>query len=166
MNFRALASLVVLPTVGFGQSPTARLAAAPPTILESGPDTLLWQSVSPATDTDGRAVLVTNTWEELATGLTYFDDARQARIPTVEAFEVSADGRALALRGPHRVAAAPNLHSWGAVEVQTPEGQTFRSHLLGIAYTDPPVAGAFSSPNPGTVSERSSARTGWFGRTR
>jgi hypothetical protein len=73
MNFRPLVALAVLPAVCFAESPAARLAPAPPKIIESSPDTLPWQSASPAT----------------------------------------------------------------AVEVWTPDGQTFRSHLLGIAYTDP-----------------------------
>ena len=35
-----------------------------------------------------------------------------------------------------RVLFAPNLNTAGAIEVQTPDGQRFRSHLLGLAYTD------------------------------
>ena len=47
MNFRALAALAVLPTICFAQSPGARLAATPPKVLESSPDTLLQEGVSP-----------------------------------------------------------------------------------------------------------------------
>jgi hypothetical protein len=97
-----------------------------------GPDQIVWQASTAGPD--GRPPTIT--WTELASGLTYFDDAQQRYAPTVEAFEIDTDGSALARRGPHRVRLQPNLRSWGAVSL-TSQGATFRSHLLGLAYSAP-----------------------------
>jgi hypothetical protein len=58
-------------------------------------------------------------------------------VPTVEAFEVDGQGRAVAERGPHRVVVEPDLWSWGAVQIEGPEGVVLPGHLLGLADYDP-----------------------------
>ncbi len=137
MDLRAWVGLVGITTSLLGQSADSRLAPAAPRVVEAGPDQLHWQHVTASTGEDGSKVLRTNSWTELATGLTYFDQAQRTWVPTEETFSVAADGSAIAARGPHRVVASPALNTWGAIEITDPQGQVFRSHLLGLAYTDP-----------------------------
>jgi hypothetical protein len=42
----------------------------------------------------------------------------------------------VARQGPHQVIFAANLNSVGAIDLLDPRGQRFRSHVLGLAYTD------------------------------
>lgn len=70
---------------------------------------------------------------ELATGLHYLEHGQWRE--TREEFEI-VDGRAVARQGPHRASLAANLHSPGAITLISPAGERFRSHLLGLAYTD------------------------------
>ncbi len=70
---------------------------------------------------------------ELATGLHYRENDQWQE--TQELFEI-VDGQAVARRGPHRASLAANLRSPGAITLFSPSGQRFRSHLLGLAYTD------------------------------
>ncbi len=137
MDFRTWLGLIGLSTSLLGQSADSRLATRVPQVMGSGPDQLHWRHVTASTAEDGSQVLRTNSWTELATGLTYFDQTRQDWVPTVEAFSIAADGSAVAAQGPHRVVASPALNTWGAIVITDPQGQVFRSHLLGLAYTDP-----------------------------
>lgn len=73
------------------------------------------------------------TYTELATGLHYFADGQWQE--TREEITI-VDGVAAARQGPHQAAFAPNLNSPGAIELISPEGHRFRSHVLGLAYTD------------------------------
>ncbi len=70
---------------------------------------------------------------ELATGMHYLEQGHWRE--TREEFEI-VDGRAVARQGPHRASLAANLRSPGAVTLTSPAGERFRSHLLGLAYTD------------------------------
>jgi hypothetical protein len=106
-------------------------------LVEAGPDFLRWSLPENPTGSESVEHLPVRTWVELATGLTYFDSARGVWVPTVEAFEIRADGWAVAARGPHRVAVAPDLRTWGGIQIESADGERLRSHLLGLAYYDP-----------------------------
>ncbi len=70
---------------------------------------------------------------ELATGLHYWEDGRWQ--DSKEEIEI-VNGSAIARHGQHQVIFAANLNSAGAIDMLSPDGKRFRSHLLGLAYTD------------------------------
>jgi hypothetical protein len=53
-----------------------------------------------------------------------------------EEIEIVPAGGAIAQKGQHSVTFAANLNTSGAISLQTPDGKLFRSHILGLAYTD------------------------------
>ena len=103
-------------------------------LLEAGPDHSTWQSITRSLDEFGQQVAVTNTWTELSSGLNFWTDRWER---TVEGFEIAPEGHAVARKGPHRLVLEPNLRTQGAIDLLTPDGRRFRSHLLGLAYCDP-----------------------------
>jgi len=84
-------------------------------------------------DTAGQALLVTNSYVELATGMHYWEDDQWKE--TKEQIEII-NGFAVASKGPHQVVFAANLNSSGAIELFTPDKKTMTSHVLGLAYFD------------------------------
>ena len=76
---------------------------------------------------------VTNQYVEVATGLHYWDQGQWKE--TREEIQI-VNGFAVAQEGPHKLVFASNLNSPGAIDMECPEGKRFRSHILGIAYTD------------------------------
>lgn len=74
-----------------------------------------------------------SSYTELATGLHYWQDGQWADSrEEIEIFQ----GTALARQGQHQVIFAANLNSPGAIDLLAPDGKRFRSHILGLAYTD------------------------------
>lgn len=108
---------------------SAVLGAPAPTVIERGPHYRVWQTVT----AHRNGVYLTNSYVELATGLHYWEDGRwQDANPQIEVV----NGGAVARRGQHQASFARNLNSHGAIELLTPDGKRFRSHILGLAYTD------------------------------
>jgi hypothetical protein len=84
---------------------------------------------------DGRVVEQVRQYTELGTGLHYWDATTGQYKDTEELIEV-VNGFAVAQRGPHKVIFAANPNSPGAVDLESPDGKQFRSHVVGLAYTD------------------------------
>jgi len=84
-------------------------------------------------DNVGQAILVTNSYVELATGMHYWEDNQWKE--TKEQIEII-NGFAVASKGPHQAVFAANLNSSGAIELFTPDKKTMKSHVLGLAYFD------------------------------
>jgi len=100
------------------------LYAAPnaePAVLERGAHHKVIQSESGATYT------------AMADGMHYQSDGQWAE--SREEIELFQDG-AIARQGPHKTVFAPNLKTAGAIELLTPDGKRFRSHILGLVYFD------------------------------
>jgi hypothetical protein len=76
---------------------------------------------------------LTKTQVELATGLHY--RSGEAWLETRALIE-AAPGGAVASYGPHKVAFAANLNTFGAIQMVDENGRQFTSHVLGLAYTD------------------------------
>ena len=70
---------------------------------------------------------------ELQTGLQYWENG--AWLESRELIEIAGQG-AIARHGPHRVVFSPDLHSPGSIDLLSPDGQRFRSHVLGLSYYD------------------------------
>lgn len=115
-------------SMGVTRQPTAAIQ-----IVERGPHHRVWSAVSWETNSAGRVVSRTNSYTELESGMHHFVDGEwlesEARI------EVTADGAA-ALSGQHKVFFAANLNSAGAIDLTTPDGKQFRSHITGLSYFD------------------------------
>ena len=110
-------------------------AAAPiePAIAERGPHHRVWRTVTSSFTQAGREIYRTNSYTELATGMHYFKDGTwQNSKEEIELFE----GGAVARQGQHSVIFLPNINTAGAIDLLAVDGNRFRSHILGVAYTD------------------------------
>ena len=104
-----------------------------PAVVERGPNHRVWQRTITSVLPNGRVAERKSSYTELATGLHYWKDGQWAESKEeIEIFQ----GAAAARQGPHQVIFAANLHSPGAIDLLTPDGKRFRSHILGLAYTD------------------------------
>lgn len=103
----------------------------------------VWQRVVATTQPDGQTRYQTNAYTELADHLCYWDAEAGQWADTLELIEI-ANGYGVARHGAHQVVFAPNINTYGAVEIFMPESRgrnsqvpkPFRLHPLGLAYTD------------------------------
>ena len=102
-------------------------------VVERGPHHRKVVHVSAITAPDGRALWKTNQYTELNVGMHY-----QRNGDWVESKEVIdiVPGGALASHGPHQVGFPANIKTYGGINLLTADGKRFRSHVLGLAYTD------------------------------
>lgn len=108
-------------------------ASASPRIVERGPHHRVVRTVTRRVTPFGREYFVTNAYTELRTGMHYSDNGEwKESSSAIEVFP----GGAIARGGAHQVIWSPNLNVQGAVDMLTPDGKRFRSHILGLAYTD------------------------------
>jgi hypothetical protein len=126
----------LLPTLILLASGAMALAAAPanPVVVERGPHHRVIERTVTEKLPDGRAVERKSSYTELATGLHYLSE-RGEWIESKEEIEIF-EGAAVARQGQHQVIFAANLNSPGAIDLLAPDGKRFRSHVLGLAYTD------------------------------
>jgi hypothetical protein len=109
-------------------------ADALPAIVERGPHHRVIQRTVSERDANGRTIQRLASYTELATGLHYLNE-RGEWTESREEIEIF-DGAAVARQGQHQIIFAANLNSVGAIDLLDPSGQRFRSHVLGLAYTD------------------------------
>ncbi|HEY9175905.1 MAG TPA: hypothetical protein VI136_26795, partial [Verrucomicrobiae bacterium] len=102
-------------------------------VTERGPHHRVWMKVILETNSVGLVEAQTNRYTELATGLHYLQDGQWRE--SKEELELVAGG-AIARQGQHKVRFAANLATVGAVELELPDGQRLRSHVLGLRYYD------------------------------
>ena len=126
--------LICLAASALAQSP----AAGPPEdyqVLEQLPNQKIWARTVARTNEFGEVTVTTNSFVELATGISYLESGRW--VDSVEEFQIDSNGYALAERGQHRVRISPVLNdAQGAVGLLTPDGLRMRSTILGITLTD------------------------------
>lgn len=106
---------------------------AAPVIVERGPHHRTLERISTQKLPNGRTVTQRNSYVELAVGMHFFRDGQW--VESSEEIEI-VPGAALAQKGQHQVVWAANLNTEGAIDLLAPDGKRFRSHLLGLAYTD------------------------------
>ena len=102
-------------------------------VVERGPHHRVWERVEFQPGPEGRRVRQVRRYVELATGLHYWAEGRWQE--SREAIEPWAGG-AVARQGPYKVIFGPNLARAGAIELELPDGQRLRSHVLGLSYYD------------------------------
>ncbi len=104
--------------------------------LESGPHHTTWRDVRVGMDEVGQPTFTTNSWTELSTGLNWLNPATGLYERSMEAFEVTPKGYAVALRGQHRLILAPDINEGGSVDLELPGGQRLRSNPMGLSFFD------------------------------
>lgn len=100
--------------------------------VEAGPHHRVWQTVT--INDQGRAF--TNSYTELATGLSFFDPATGRYEASQAEFQTTKDGHAVANKGQHQVTLAADINSGGSVELITPDGQRLLSNPMGLSFHD------------------------------
>jgi len=105
-------------------------------IIDSGPHHRVWQTVTLSIDDNGKEVAVTNSFTELATGLSYINPKTGKWAESQESFEIARTGEAIAAKGQMQVILAPNINSGGSVDLLTPDEKRFVSNPMGVSYYD------------------------------
>jgi hypothetical protein len=105
-----------------------------PQVVERGPHHRVWQRTVAETQPDGSVAERVSSYTELASGL-HYQNERGEWTESKEEIEIF-QGAAVARQGPHSVIFAAQLNSPGAIDLLSPDGKRFRSHVLGLAYTD------------------------------
>jgi RHS repeat-associated protein len=133
INSRLATAILIMPLSAAGQFREVGSPAS--SIVERGPHHSVHQRTISRISPEGRTYLVTNSFVELASGLNFWNGDQGRWEPSREIIEVFQDA-AVARQGAHKVVWAANLNSPGAVDLETSDGKRFRSHLLGIVFTD------------------------------
>jgi hypothetical protein len=136
MNPSLYVSLLLLP-LGLWAQGTAQA----PVISETGPHHRVLRWSTTERDEAGIEVSVPHQVVELADGLHWFNPLTSRWEESVEAFEITARGYAVARRGPHKVLVAPNLLEHPVVDLELPgvgntAGQRFRSSPRFLSFFD------------------------------
>jgi hypothetical protein len=114
------------------QTPARETLAAE--VLEQSGDSTRWRATIQTTDSSGRARVQSGEYTALKTGGNWYDFAQRRWRATVEEFEITSEGYAVAGQGQHRVSVSPALNDVnGAVRLATPHGQEIRATILGLA---------------------------------
>ena len=112
-----------------------KAAVSEPRIVERGPHHRVWERTITEGLPNGKTVERKSSYTEIATGM-HYQNERGEWIESREEIEIL-DGAAVARQGQVQAIWSANLNSEGAVDVLTPDGKRFRSHIIGLAYTDP-----------------------------
>ena len=102
-------------------------------VTERGPHHRVIERMVRELQPDGTVKERKSSYTELATGLHYLKDGQW--LESKEEIEIF-NGAAVARQGQHQVIFAANLNSPGAIDLLAADGKRFRSHVLGLIYTD------------------------------
>lgn len=124
--------------VSQGQTSIQKAKTAPAdtayAVVERGANHRIWEKTSYEPGPNGQAVPKIHRYTELASGL-HYKDANGQWAESKELIE-SFSGGAIARQGQYQVIFANNLNSYGAIDMQTPDGKRLRSNILGLMYYD------------------------------
>ncbi|MBN9693319.1 MAG: hypothetical protein J0M24_24005 [Verrucomicrobia bacterium] len=99
-----------------------------------GPHDQIVQVLTDDVDSSGTAIVLTNSYVQIQTGLN-FQDEKGDWVPSTPAFEL-VPGAATAWRAQHKVSIAANLNTAEAVAIRLPDDQLLVSNIYGLAYYD------------------------------
>ena len=102
-------------------------------VVSLGPNERLLSRTVETTWQDGSRTKARHYLVELASGMNFMEGG--VWVPTRAIFE-AVPGGAAAVHGQHKILLAANLNTFGAVDLESPGGQHFKSHLLCMALTD------------------------------
>jgi len=130
LKIRTCAGLIALILV------TSNALSGEVSITEKGPNHRVWSKTVQQQLPSGKIITRTvPAYSELATGLHHWSDTQKDWIESSTEIEI-VDGAAMARNGAYRIKWAANANTAGAVDLTSPDGKRFRSHLLGVAFTD------------------------------
>src|SRR5579883_124407 len=117
---------------GSGQT----VASTPPYVVtDVGPFYRVWQRTVPLTNsTTGQITQQVQRYTELEDGIYYPSNGMW--VESQDLIEISSNG-AQAVHGPMQAAFDADITSRGAVTLTSPSGEVFKSHPLGLFYSDP-----------------------------
>jgi hypothetical protein len=104
-------------------------------VIERGPHHATWQRVLSRVE-HGRTIAVTNSYVELASGLSFFNPKLGKWQASREEWQAYSDG-IVAEFGRQKVRLANNLNEGGSVEILTANGEHIVSNPVGIGLYDP-----------------------------
>lgn len=123
-------------TVTPGQTSGSTLSQDTPyAISENEANSRTWERTWYEQQPSGQVVPHVQRYEELATGLNYKDPNTGQWTESSDLIE-QVPGGAVARHGQHTVIFAADLATFGAIDMETPDGQRLQSHLLGLSYYD------------------------------
>src|SRR6266542_4556296 len=138
MKIRFAVFSVLLPLVLNAQlAPTAVNADAGGaklnvTALDANSSAVAW--VEQLTNaTTGQITQRNHNYVQVGSGINYRDEAGQWQ-PSQDLIELTDDGAAAALRGPHKLHFNPNLNTQGVIALTTVSNRVFSSHPLALYY--------------------------------
>lgn len=119
---------------------TARIAGphstyTPYTVVSRDANSCIWERTEYEQTPSGEVRAHVHRYQEIATGLNFWNSATGQWEPSSEVIQPIPGGAAV-LTGQHKVIFAANLATFGAIQLETPDGQQLRSHLLGLSYLD------------------------------
>ena len=112
---------------------STRIESIPGAILDRGPHHRVQEVIHHFRSPSGESFTRTGSYVLLGTGLNYWEEGQWKE--TRAEIEII-NGAAVARQGPIKVLFAANLNSPGAIDVLSPQRRRFRSHILGLAYSD------------------------------
>jgi len=104
-------------------------------ISEKGPHHRVWSKIVEEQLPNGTVTKRVKSYTELSNGLHYWSDAQNNWLESSDQIEII-NGVGVAQHGQHQVIWAANANTAGAVDLQSADGKRFRSHILGLAFTD------------------------------
>lgn len=114
-------------------SAAATIEAVPYAVAARGPNGRFWQRVMTQTNSLGQTIYHTNSYQELATGLCFWNGSQW--VDASDQIQLTQNGAA-ATNTQHQVAFAANLNTAGAINLTTPDGRQMASQVLGLSYFD------------------------------
>jgi hypothetical protein len=93
----------------------------------------VWDLVTEEVLPNGQPIARRSSFVELATGLHYLKDGQWTE--SREEIEL-VGGSAIARQGPFQVIWSANINTEGAIDLLSPDGKRFRSHVTGLAMHD------------------------------
>jgi hypothetical protein len=121
---------------GAATSPNSTNSADTPyTVVERDADSSLWERTVYEQLPSGDLVPHVQQYREIATGLNFTNSDTGKWEASEEQIE-QYPGGAIARHGQHKVIFANDLATFGAIQVEMPDGQQLRSHLLALGYYD------------------------------
>jgi len=135
--FPEIAALIfVLVAINGAESAVAQEAMSAPVISAKGPHSRVWSRTVQQKLSNGKVTTrIVPAFTELSGGMHYWSDEQKDWIESSGEIEVI-NGVGVARHGQHQVIWAANANTAGAVDLQSPDGKRFLSHVLGIAFTD------------------------------
>ena len=122
------------PATGQEQESTAN-ETTPYAIVHNEANSRRWERTVSEQLPTGETVSLVNRYEEVATGLNFKNPDTGEWEESSEVIEL-VPGGAAARHGQHKVNFAADLATFGAIDMEMPDGKRLQSHMLGLGYLD------------------------------